>query len=158
MKSVFQGASLEYCRNPTNNPKQLKTTFVIIGKKTTPPLHHHHVITFKAGMGNLGSGFFVKQLFLTQLEEIWKTTSLFLKMEDDLKFVSKWNTTSILFKWKMTSILYNFNPTRTNMEDDIIYKWKTTLIFFKWKMTSIFLSMEKKTRLFSKNNNATKNN
>ena len=29
---------------------------------------------------------------LTQLDEIWKTTSIFLKMEDDLNF-SKWKTT-----------------------------------------------------------------
>jgi hypothetical protein len=40
-------ASVAYCHNPTNNPKQLKTTFVgvviIISKKpTTTPHHHHH--------------------------------------------------------------------------------------------------------------------
>ena len=54
-------------------------------KKTTP----HHSTTmmwlhFKQLPGNLGSRFFVCSLILTQLEEIWKTTSIFLKMEDDL--------------------------------------------------------------------------
>ena len=36
--------------------------------------------------GNLGSWFSVCHLILTQLDEIWKTTSMFLKMVDDLNF------------------------------------------------------------------------
>jgi hypothetical protein len=51
----------QYCHNPTNNPKQLKTTFVgvvLLSVRKKPPHHHHHhagVITFKAVPGNLGS-------------------------------------------------------------------------------------------------------
>ena len=37
-------------------------------------------------LGNLGSWFLVYSLILTQLDELWKTTSIFLKMEDDLNF------------------------------------------------------------------------
>jgi hypothetical protein len=58
------------CHNPTNNPKQLKTTFVgvvlLSVKKKTPHHHHHHhhtttttttpgLITFMAVQGNQGS-------------------------------------------------------------------------------------------------------
>jgi hypothetical protein len=36
------------CHNPTNNLKQLKTTFVgvvLLSVKKTPPPHHHHTTT-----------------------------------------------------------------------------------------------------------------
>ena len=35
-------------------------------------------------LGNLGSWFLVCNIVSTQLDEIWKTTPSFLKMEDDL--------------------------------------------------------------------------
>ena len=51
----------QYCHNPTNNPRQLKTTFVGVVLKsvkkphhTTPP-PHHNVITIRAVPGNLVS-------------------------------------------------------------------------------------------------------
>ena len=37
-------------------------------------------------------------LILTQLDEMRKTTLIFLKMEDDLIFFFKWKTTSILLE------------------------------------------------------------
>jgi hypothetical protein len=37
-------------------------------------------------LGNLGSWFLVCNIVSTQLDEIWKTTSIFLKIEDDLDF------------------------------------------------------------------------
>ena len=40
----------------------------------------------KALPGNPGSWFLVCDPILTHLDEIWKTTSIFLKMEDDLNF------------------------------------------------------------------------
>jgi hypothetical protein len=49
--------SVHYCHNPTNNPKQLKTTFVgvviLSVRKTTPP--PHGVITIRTVPGNIGS-------------------------------------------------------------------------------------------------------
>jgi hypothetical protein len=37
-------------------------------------------------MLKLGSWFLVCNIVSTQLDEIWKTTSIFLKMEEDLNF------------------------------------------------------------------------
>ena len=35
-----------YCHNPTNNPKQLKTTFVgVVLLSVKKPPHHHHTTT-----------------------------------------------------------------------------------------------------------------
>jgi hypothetical protein len=45
-----------YCHNPTNNPKQLKPTFVgvvLLVRKpttTTPPPHHHHITTKRVSL------------------------------------------------------------------------------------------------------------
>jgi hypothetical protein len=64
-----------YCHNQTNNTKQNKKfgwSGIIIGKK---PQH--------------STPFLVCILFLTQLEEIWKTTSIFFLVEDDLNFFGK---------------------------------------------------------------------
>ena len=37
----------------------------------------------------------------------WKTTTFFLANDDDLKLLGKWKTTSIFFeKWKTTYIFY----------------------------------------------------
>ena len=43
---------------------------IIIGKKTQKHHHHHDVITIRAVQGNL---------ILTQQDEIWKTTYIFLE-------------------------------------------------------------------------------
>ena len=56
----------------TNNPKQLKTTFVgVVLLSVRKPNHTtpHHVITFKAVQGNQGGWFLVCNLILTRLEE-----------------------------------------------------------------------------------------
>jgi hypothetical protein len=77
-----------YCHDPTNNPKQLKTTFVGVVLLSVKKNHHHHttpgLITIRAVLDNLGSWFLACNLILTQLDELWKTTSIFFKMEDDL--------------------------------------------------------------------------
>jgi hypothetical protein len=61
-----------YYHNPTKNPKQLKTTFVGVvllsaRKTTTTPQCHYNLSDFKAAQK--------ADFCLTQLEEIWKTTS-----------------------------------------------------------------------------------
>jgi hypothetical protein len=43
------------CHNPTNNPKQLKTTFVGVVLLSVRKTEPNHVITFKAVQGNQGS-------------------------------------------------------------------------------------------------------
>jgi hypothetical protein len=43
----------------------------------------------------------------TQLEEIQKTTSIFLKMEDHLKFVSNGKQLQFFGKWRTTLIFYH---------------------------------------------------
>ena len=40
-------------------------------------------------LGNLGSSFLECNIVSTQLDEVWKKTSNFLKMEDDLNFLYK---------------------------------------------------------------------
>ena len=51
--------------------------------------------------GNLGSWFLVCSLIIMQLEEIWKTTSIFWKMEDDLNFLFfLGRRPQFLWKWK----------------------------------------------------------
>ena len=92
--------------------------------------------------------------YATQLDEIWKRTSIFLKMEDNLNFF-KWKTTSIFrmedninlvlgnlgmqhWKWKMTTILF---------------KWKTASAFWKWKTTSIIWKREDNINLLKMGDN-----
>ena len=72
----------------------------------------------------------VCHLILTQLEEIWKTTSIFLKIEDDLKFFEGRQPQFFLIK---TTLIF------LKMEDDLkkIMQPKQ----FKVK-TIIFLKME----------------
>jgi hypothetical protein len=59
--------------------------------------------SFQAVLGNLGSWLFVCSFILTQLEDIWKTTSIFLKMEDDLNYFKKGRRPYFFWKWKTTS-------------------------------------------------------
>ena len=83
------------CHNPTYNPKQLKTTFVgvvLLSVKNPPP----------PVLDNLRSWFWVCNLILTQLDEIWKTTSIFLKMEDDLNYFENGRRPKKKWKWKTT--------------------------------------------------------
>ena len=49
------------------------------------------------GLGNLGI-FVTSNIISTQLDEIWKTTSISLKIEENLICFLKWKMTSILFK------------------------------------------------------------
>jgi hypothetical protein len=57
---------------------------------TTQPTTQNNLkpgpITIRTVLGNLESLFSVYNFILTQLDEIWKTTSKCLKMEDDLVF------------------------------------------------------------------------
>jgi hypothetical protein len=50
----------DYCHNPTNNPKQLKTTFVgvvLYSVKNPPPPHHHATTDVITIWAVPGSGF-----------------------------------------------------------------------------------------------------
>jgi hypothetical protein len=59
------------CHNPTNNPKQLKTTFVgVVLLSVRKP--HHHTTTTTLGPFTM----IVCNLILTQLDGIWKTTKI----------------------------------------------------------------------------------
>jgi hypothetical protein len=53
---------------------------------------HPTTETFKAYPGNTGSWFLVCNLILTQLDELWKTTSIFGRQSH---FFPKWKTTSM---------------------------------------------------------------
>ena len=53
-----------------------------------------------------------------------------LKMEDDLTFWGKWKTTLIFLK--MEDDLNSFEKGR---RPQLIWKWKTTSIYWKWKTT-----------------------
>ena len=75
---------------------------------------------------------FGMHLDITQLKEIWRTTSIFLKMEDDLNFFGNWKTTSIFLK-----MVDNLNFFENGKQLHFFSKWKTTLIFWKWKTTLI---------------------
>jgi hypothetical protein len=73
-----------YCHNPTNNPKQFKTTFVGVVLLSVKKKHHHTnttttpgLITILAFPDNLRSWFSVCNLILTLLDEICMTTSAF---------------------------------------------------------------------------------
>ena len=120
------------------HPKPCKTTFVgvvllSVKKKTA---HHtapnHHVITFKAVQSNLGSWFSVCNLNITQLEEIWMTTSIFLKMEEDLNIFENGRRPQYLWKFKTTSIFLkvedNLNIFENVRRPQYFWKLKTTSI------------------------------
>ena len=124
-----------------NNEKQFSRVVLLRVKKPPHHHHHHHTTTtppewlhFEPLPGNLRSWVLVCNLILTQLEEIWKTTSIFLKMEDDLNFLKMEDDLNSFGKGKMTSFkIMQPNRTKiktiffTKMEDDLnIFKWKTT--------------------------------
>ena len=82
---MMNGLADNNCHNPTNKTKQKKKTLVgvvLLSVKT----HHHHQGCIKQLPGNLGSWVLVCSLVITHLEEIWKTSLIFLKKEDNLKF------------------------------------------------------------------------
>jgi hypothetical protein len=87
--------------------QQPKTTLVgVVLLSVRRPHHHHHntlgPITIRAVLDNLGTSFWVCNLGLTQLDEIRKTTSIVLEMEDDLNFL-KMEDDLIFLIWKTTS-------------------------------------------------------
>jgi hypothetical protein len=125
------------CHSPTQ--PNLKVGIDKVMGWPTPPTPHHTTHppteTFKALPGNPGSWFLVCNLILTQLDEIWKKTSIFLKMEDDLNFfqmednlnfdlgnpgswfsVCHFILTQLDEQWKTTSIFF-LNGRR--MEEDL---------------------------------------
>jgi hypothetical protein len=79
-----------WSEDPHQRERKFKTTLVGAVLLSVRKPHHHHTtlgpITIRAVLYNLGSWFSVCNLILTQLNEIRKTTSIFLKMEDDLNF------------------------------------------------------------------------
>ena len=103
--------------------------------RTTPTLILV-LVTCWAVLSYIGSWFSVCNTILTQLHEIWKTTSIFLEKEDKLLFFEKRRRPQFFWKWKTTLFFWKWKTT------SIFWKWKTTTIFWKWKMTSIFLKME----------------
>ena len=74
---------------------------------------------------NLGSWFSVCNLILTQLDEIWKKTSIFLKMEDNLNFFQMEDNLNFALG-NLGSWFLVCNIVSTQL-DEI------------WKMTSIFV-------------------
>jgi hypothetical protein len=85
--------------------KQFKTTFVgvVLLSVKNPPPHHHTTITIREVLDNPGSLFLACNFILTQPpDEMWKTTSIFLKMEDDLNFFENGRQPHFFFKWKTT--------------------------------------------------------
>ena len=76
-------------------------------------------------------------LICTELDEIWKTTSLFLRMEEDLIFFSL-NFFSIFLLVNLGSWFLVCNIVSTQL-DKI---WKTTSIFWKMKDDLNFLKMK----------------
>jgi hypothetical protein len=100
------------CHNPTNNPKQLKTTFVgvvllLVRKTTTTTPPHHHTTTtlslqFKSLQDNLGS--------LSSL-----CSNILIKLNGRRPhFFSKLKTTSILF-------FNGIRPLLFKLEDNLIF-------------------------------------
>jgi hypothetical protein len=76
-----------------NNLKQLLLGWYYYLLKKNPQPHHHHTTTpglikIRTVLGNLGSWYSVCNLNLTKLDEIWKTTSIFSQIEDNLKMTS----------------------------------------------------------------------
>ena len=100
-----------------------------------------HTQTYRELPGNPGSWFSVCNLILIQLDELWKTTSIF--------FVNgRWPQFFPNGRWpqfcsrRPRELVFGmqpyFNPTRWIMEDDLNFFWKfkMTYIFLKWKITS----------------------
>ena len=79
-------------------------------------------------LGNPRTWFSVCNLILTQLDEIWKTTSIFLKMEDDLDFCQ------MDWKFRVQSIIYNsYNQRNIHI---MLFVWagkdNLHIIFVNW--------------------------
>ena len=108
--------------------------------------------TVKALSGNSGSWFSVCNLILTQLDKLWKTTSIFLKIKDDLNFFQMYDDLNFVLGnivstqldeiWKKTSIFLKKedNLNIMKMEDNLNFfeNGKRPEFFWKWK-TILFL-------------------
>ena len=103
--------------------------------------------TFKALSGNSGSWFSVCNLILTQLDKLWKTTSIFLKIKDDLNFLQMDDDLNFVLGnivstqldeiWKKTSIFFEKGRQPQYYENG-----RQSQFFWNWKKTRIFLKME----------------
>ena len=90
-----------YCHNPTNNPKQLKTTFVgvVLLSVKNPPPHHDHttttpgIITFKVLWGKLSC-----LILINWINQPYSNPTRW-NMEDDLNIFE--NGRRPQFFWKM---------------------------------------------------------
>jgi hypothetical protein len=58
---------IDYCHNPTNNPKQLKTTFVGVVILSVRKNHHHHTTTTRVSLH-------LKQFQATYEADFWYAT------------------------------------------------------------------------------------
>ena len=72
------------CDSPTSTQYEIGVTTYLSGTDPTPPPTHTNFKGTSRQPRKLNSGM---HLILTQLYEIWKNTSIFLKMEDDLNFL-----------------------------------------------------------------------
>jgi hypothetical protein len=90
--------------------------------------------TVKALSGNSGSWFSVCNLILTQLDKLWKTTSIFLKIKDDLNFFQMYDD--------LNFVLGNIVSTQL---DEI---WKKTSIFLKKEDNLNIMKMEDNLNFF----------
>jgi hypothetical protein len=76
---------------------------------------------------------------ITQLEEIWKTTSIFSKMEDDLNsFFLKEDDLNFFWKWKKTSKKIMQPKTIKSKNNNIFENGRRTS--FKVRQPKIFES------------------
>jgi hypothetical protein len=137
---MFQRQMSNYCHNPTNNPKQLKTTFVgvvLLSVKNPPPHHHttpHHTTPqcdYTSGSSRQPS----KLIFGMQPYSNPTRTN----MEDDLNTLENGRQPQISSKEKDLIFLENGKRPKTKLSNQKQLKVKT-IVFLKWKTTEIFLS------------------
>ena len=89
---------------------------------------------------------------LTKLDEIWKMTSIFLKLEDNLKFFQKED--DLNFLEMEDDLKKTMQPKRIKTKNNNIFEnGRRPQFFWKMKTTLIFLNGRR-----PRKNNATKNN
>jgi hypothetical protein len=105
---------------------------IIIGKKTTttttttPEWLH-----FEPLQSNLGSWFLLCSRILTQLEEIWKTTSIFLKMEDNPNFFKGKKQPNFFGKWKTSKKIMQPKIIKSKNNNIFVNGWRPKLFLKK---------------------------
>ena len=106
----------------------------------------------QAVLDNIGSCFSVCNLILTQLDEIWKMTSIFFKMEDNLIFWKIENDLNCLENGRQPQLFWNLKTTSNFNENEkqphFFLNGRWSQFFWKWKTTSIHLKMEDNLKFF----------